>query len=123
MADTSAGGCVSCHAKPGAEGDAQLVLSGGRPLKSDFGTFHVPNISPDETAGTVAPRDERLDLLSPRELEVLGLVARGMSNPEIASQLVVSQHTVHRHVANILAKLGQNSRTGAVTHAISTGLL
>lgn len=46
-----AGGCVSCHAKPGGEGDARLVLSGGAPLKSPFGTFHAPNISPDETAG------------------------------------------------------------------------
>ncbi len=46
-----AGGCVSCHAAPGAEGDAKLVLSGGLALKSPFGTFHVPNISPDETAG------------------------------------------------------------------------
>lgn len=46
-----AGGCTSCHAAPGAEGDAKLVLSGGLPLKSPFGTFHVPNISPDDTAG------------------------------------------------------------------------
>ena len=46
-----AGGCVSCHANKGAEGDARLVLSGGAPLKSPFGTFHAPNISPDETAG------------------------------------------------------------------------
>lgn len=46
-----AGGCVSCHAAPGAQGDAQLVLSGGLALNSPFGTFHVPNISPDETAG------------------------------------------------------------------------
>lgn len=46
-----AGGCVSCHAAKGAQGDAQLVLSGGLPLKSPFGIFHVPNISPDETAG------------------------------------------------------------------------
>jgi mono/diheme cytochrome c family protein len=46
-----AGGCVSCHAARGAEGDAQLVLSGGLALNSPFGTFHVPNISPDESAG------------------------------------------------------------------------
>ncbi|MFP5075777.1 c-type cytochrome [Rhizobium sp. YIM 134829] len=46
-----AGGCVSCHAAPGAEGDARLVLSGSLALKSPFGTFHVPNISSDETAG------------------------------------------------------------------------
>jgi mono/diheme cytochrome c family protein len=46
-----AGGCVSCHAAPGSEGDARLTLSGGLALKSPFGTFHVPNISPDETSG------------------------------------------------------------------------
>lgn len=39
------GGCSSCHAAKGAEGDAKLVLSGGLALKSPFGTFHVPNIS------------------------------------------------------------------------------
>ncbi|MCL6706402.1 cytochrome c [Pseudomonas sp. R2.Fl] len=46
-----AGGCASCHAPAGAEGDARLVLSGGAPLKSPFGTFHAPNISPDPEAG------------------------------------------------------------------------
>ncbi|MFB2550965.1 c-type cytochrome [Ensifer soli] len=46
-----AGGCVSCHAAPGAEGDAKLTLAGGLALKSPFGTFHVPNISPDPDAG------------------------------------------------------------------------
>jgi mono/diheme cytochrome c family protein len=46
-----AGGCTSCHAAEGASGDAKLVLSGGLALNSPFGTFHVPNISPDEQAG------------------------------------------------------------------------
>lgn len=46
-----AGGCSSCHAAPGAPDDRKMVLSGGLALKSPFGTFHVPNISPDETAG------------------------------------------------------------------------
>lgn len=46
-----AGGCTSCHAAAKSEGEARLVLSGGLPLNSPFGTFHVPNISPDETAG------------------------------------------------------------------------
>lgn len=46
-----AGGCTGCHAAPGAEDDQRLVLAGGRPLKSPFGTFYAPNISPDETAG------------------------------------------------------------------------
>ncbi|MHB0952889.1 MAG: c-type cytochrome [Allorhizobium sp.] len=47
----SAGGCASCHAPAGAQGEARLVLSGGAPLKSPFGTFHAPNISSDGTAG------------------------------------------------------------------------
>lgn len=46
-----AGGCTSCHAAAGSQGDARLVLSGGVPLKSPFGTFHAPNISSDATAG------------------------------------------------------------------------
>lgn len=46
-----AGGCASCHAAPGAADDQKLVLAGGLALKSPFGTFHAPNISPDETAG------------------------------------------------------------------------
>lgn len=46
-----AGGCASCHARPGAEGDAALELSGGRALKTAFGTFVAPNISPDPEDG------------------------------------------------------------------------
>lgn len=46
-----AGGCASCHAAPDAEGDARLILSGGVPLKSPFGTFYAPNISSDPQAG------------------------------------------------------------------------
>lgn len=46
-----AGGCASCHAAPGSKDDARLVLSGGVRLKSDFGTFIGPNISPDPEAG------------------------------------------------------------------------
>ncbi len=46
-----AGGCASCHAAKGATGDAKLVLSGGVELKTPFGTFHAPNISPDAKHG------------------------------------------------------------------------
>ncbi|WJH39314.1 cytochrome c [Aliirhizobium terrae] len=46
-----AGGCASCHAATGAEGDALKIMSGGRALPSPFGTFHIPNISPDPQAG------------------------------------------------------------------------
>lgn len=46
-----AGGCASCHAAPGTKGEAKLMLAGGLELKTPFGTFVVPNISPDPTAG------------------------------------------------------------------------
>ncbi|MGH3635293.1 MAG: alpha/beta fold hydrolase [Mycobacterium sp.] len=62
-------------------------------------------------------------LLSRREREVLALVARGLSDREIAQQLVLSPHTVHRHVANIRHKLGRGSRTAAVAEAARLGLL
>jgi DNA-binding CsgD family transcriptional regulator len=61
--------------------------------------------------------------LTSRETEVLRLVATGMSNREIASTLVLSEHTVHRHVANILRKLAQSTRVGAATHATRVGLI
>ena len=61
--------------------------------------------------------------LTKRELEVLRLLAGGMSNQEIAESLVLSEHTVHRHVANVLGKLGVSSRTAAVAQAAKLDLL
>jgi DNA-binding CsgD family transcriptional regulator len=61
--------------------------------------------------------------LSARESEVLALVARGRTNAEIAAELVLSEHTVHRHIANILAKLGCSSRAAAAARAGELGLL
>ena len=60
--------------------------------------------------------------LSPREREILALVARGLSNKQIAAELTLSEHTVHRHVANILVKLGLSSRTAAAAYAVRHGL-
>jgi ATP/maltotriose-dependent transcriptional regulator MalT len=56
-----------------------------------------------------------------REAEVLTLVAEGLSNREIAERLVVSEHTVHRHLANIYARLGVSSRAAAVALAAKDG--
>jgi DNA-binding CsgD family transcriptional regulator len=68
-----------------------------------------------------------MGLLSRREREVLKLVAHGLSDDEIAQQLILSPHTVHRHVANIRHKLrhklGRRSRTAAVAEAARLGLL
>jgi pimeloyl-ACP methyl ester carboxylesterase/DNA-binding CsgD family transcriptional regulator len=61
--------------------------------------------------------------LSSRETEILRLVATGMSNREIATTLVLSEHTVHRHIANILRKLAQSTRAAAATHALRAGLI
>lgn len=61
--------------------------------------------------------------LSAREQQVLGLVARGLSNEQIASELTLSPHTVHRHVSNILTKLDRSTRAAAVSHALTSGLL
>ena len=64
-----------------------------------------------------------VDALSRREREVLELLAHGFTDREIAQQLIVSPHTVHRHVANIRHKLGRGSRTAAVAEAARMGLL
>jgi DNA-binding CsgD family transcriptional regulator len=61
--------------------------------------------------------------LTPRELEVLKLVVQGLSNPDIARRLVLSEHTVHRHLANILRKLGLPSRAAAAAWGVRAGLV
>jgi ATP/maltotriose-dependent transcriptional regulator MalT len=62
-------------------------------------------------------------VLTPRELDVLGLVAQGLSNAQIAQRLVLSEHTVHRHLANILRKLGLSSRAAAAAWVTRAGLI
>ena len=63
------------------------------------------------------------DALTARQMEVMRLMAVGLSNSEIAERLVLSDHTVHRHVSNILGKLGARSRAAAVSIAARRGLL
>ena len=87
-------------------------------------------------AGTEVARVERLSgaysrtseelagrRITPREREVLGLIAEGLTNRQIAERLVVSEHTVHRHVTNILRKLDLPSRAAAAAHAVRLGLV
>ena len=79
-------------------------------------------LAPAQSSPHDASEPERV-LLSSREREILACVARGLSDREIAEQLVLSPHTVHRHVANIRRKLGRTSRTAAVAEAARLGLL
>ncbi len=88
-------------------------------------------ISPDVTRRLIgefaasAPRSEpdpRLDALTPREHEALMLMARGLSNADIARELVLESSTVKKHVANVLSKLDLSSRAQAVVFAYEHGL-
>jgi DNA-binding NarL/FixJ family response regulator len=97
-----------------ANGDAIVAPSVTRRLLDRFAT-RLPSVR--ESA---PPRG--LDMLTERELEVLRHVARGLSNAEIAKQLVVSETTIKTHVGNLLAKLGLRDRVQAVVFAYETGL-
>lgn len=79
----------------------------------------------ERVIATAAPATvpEEGTTLTPRELDVLRLVARGMGNKEIAAELDLSTHTVKYHLAAVLEKLGVRSRTEAVSRGIRTGLL
>jgi DNA-binding NarL/FixJ family response regulator len=96
-----------------AQGDALLSPGVTRRLIAEFARMGAPR----------GPDGRRAEGLTERESEVLGLVARGMSNAEIAAKLVVAEQTVKTHVGRILMKLGLRDRTQAVVFAYETGLV
>ncbi len=96
-----------------ASGDALLAPGVTRRLIAEFARLGAPR----------GPSRRQLDDLTERETEVLALVARGMSNAEIAGRLVVAEQTIKTHVSRILMKLGLRDRTQAVVLAYETGLV
>ncbi len=98
-----------------AAGEALLAPSVTRRLIGEFARQR-PRRTGSDPAGSLAA-------LTPRETEVLRLIAEGMSNPEIAARLVVTEETVKTHVSRILGKLGLRDRTQAVVTAYESGLV
>jgi two-component system, NarL family, response regulator YdfI len=87
--------------------------------------LHPSHANEGLPAGSASPRalDELAESLTRRELEVLQMLAAGLSNKEIAARLNISEHTAKFHVASILGKLGAASRTEAVSLGIRRGLV
>jgi DNA-binding NarL/FixJ family response regulator len=100
------------------------VVAAGESLLAPVITRRVIDAFVQRTPAAARPRiDERLTLLTPRELEVLGLIARGLSNLDIAERLFVSEGTTKTHVSNVLAKLGLRDRVQAVVFAYENGVV
>ncbi|MGO9221824.1 MAG: response regulator [Streptosporangiaceae bacterium] len=98
-----------------AAGDALLAPTVTRRLIGEFALLRPK-------PGAAAP-EAAFATLTPRETQVLRLVAEGLSNPEIAARLVVTEETVKTHVSRVLSKLGLRDRTQAVVAAYESGLV
>ncbi|ONI80697.1 DNA-binding response regulator [Saccharothrix sp. ALI-22-I] len=97
-----------------AAGEALLAPTVTRRLISEFTRLRPEPATPPSAA---------LATLTPRETQVLRLVAEGLSNPEVAARLVVTEETVKTHVSRVLNKLGLRDRTQAVVAAYESGLV
>jgi pimeloyl-ACP methyl ester carboxylesterase len=106
--------------------DLAARIPGARLIALD-GEIHLPWLGDRESVLVALGAEQAEPVLdgplSPREQEVLRLIAAGLSDAEIAERLIVSPHTVHRHVANIRTKLRQPSRAAAAAHAVREGLI
>jgi DNA-binding NarL/FixJ family response regulator len=109
-----------------ASGEALLAPGVTKRLISEFARLRPAASVPGASAGdpgAVGAVPPALSALTPRETEVLRLVAEGLSNIEIAARLVVTEETVKTHVSRLLAKLGLRDRTQAVVAAYESGLV
>jgi DNA-binding NarL/FixJ family response regulator len=99
------------------------VVAAGESLLAPGVTRRVIDAFVRRPAPPSAPPEAVLDQLTPRELEVLGLLARGMSNLDIANKLFVSEGTTKTHVSNVLTKLGLRDRVQAVIFAYENSVV
>ncbi len=106
-----------------AEAQAALAIFEDLGAREDAGAANSLLRQIDDITRKQAATTSDLSALSRREVEVLRLVAQGLSNQEIAEQLILSKHTVHRHVSSILAKLDLSSRAAAAAYAARRDLL
>ncbi|MDO4901155.1 response regulator transcription factor [Actinomyces sp.] len=121
-----ASGFLLKDTRPGELAEAIRTVASGEAVVSpritrrmlEMFASHLP-----EDGGTTTQEDARIASLTPREREILTLMAQGLSNSEIADHLVVSATTVKTHVGNVLAKLDVRDRVQAVVVAYETGLM
>jgi len=102
---------------------AVRVVAAGESLLAPGVTRRVIDAFVRRPAPPSTSRESRLDLLTPREVEVLGLLARGLSNLDIAGKLFVSEGTTKTHVSNVLTKLGLRDRVQAVIYAYENSVV
>jgi len=103
---------VAAAVRAAANGDSWLSPRAARAVLDRMRRDHV----------APAADVDRIQRLSPRELEILGLVAKGMENAEIAAELSISPRTAKNHLSSVLTKLGVSNRVQAAIYAVKRGL-
>lgn len=111
--DSGAAGYLGKDTSPTALADAIRSAHRGETVLSPSAATQLASRSQTEVSGP----------LSPRETEVLSLIARGLSNAEVGARLFISEATVKTHLVRIFDKLGVSDRTAAVTRALELGML
>jgi DNA-binding NarL/FixJ family response regulator len=118
-----ASGFMLKDAPPEEIAAAVRLVAGGDALLAPAVTRSVVEEFARRAPAAARPEPPALEDLTPREREVLTLLTRGLSNPEICAQLVISEATAKTHVARILQKLGLRDRVQAVIYAYESGLI